>query len=87
MDLIASRARDQLKTLVLCENPFPDETERKELIERSISIVVRQVLHDHSESLFLSWYHLNQCLVFRQGRNLDRGKIELVAFITIYAHQ
>jgi len=54
MDLIVSRARDEIRTLVLSENLFPSEAERKELIERSVSIAAGCVLHDHRELFSLS---------------------------------
>jgi len=54
MDLIVSRTRDEIRTLVLSENLFPSEAERKELIEQLVSIAAGCVLHDHRELVSLS---------------------------------
>jgi len=52
MDLIVSHVRDKIRTLILSENPFPSEAERKELIEQSVSIAAGCVLHDSHRELF-----------------------------------
>ena len=50
MDSIAPQARDALRTLVLSENPFPDEEEHKSLIEESIFTAATNVIHDIGQS-------------------------------------
>ena len=50
MDSIAPQVRDALRTLVLSENPFPDEEERKSLIEESIFTAAMNVIHDIGQS-------------------------------------
>jgi len=54
MDLIVSHTRDEIRTLVLSENLFPSEAERKELIEQLVSVAAGCVLHDHRELFSLS---------------------------------